>query len=350
MRVQSPAQKGFALGGHHPVAAFVQIVEGLHQFPHFVGNVQRVYQRDGINAREYLQPDVALVVNFKADEAYLLHHFQVDDVAKVGGGIGRYHPLRVEQFAALCFAQQVKHLAGECGEPLRQDFLYLLREMAKHVLRHIYAEAIVCQGIEHLYVAAREVGMRRAERVYAVQVPLVDAADCLRRPLHWHVEHVAVEVLNLQRIGYLCVMHLGVLAREDTAVAHVVKQDVGFSPGAAVEVEHSPHHALYLVVVPQLDVKRAVGGNLHAPASFAVGRRMEGKGFEGHEVGIYHRSRFAPCRAGELEVDSYRVGLHLRLRREGAEGEQKPKPQRPHPQPLDPRGSHTPTPLRGRRE
>ena len=83
-----------------------------------------------------------------------------------------------------------------------------------------------------------------------------------------------------------------------------------------------PHHSLYFVVIPHLDVKWAVGGNLYSPPSFAVGYRMKNRGVEGHEVGVNYCCLLTLHLAGELEVDCNRIGLHLSLSRHCNEGEE----------------------------
>ena len=54
-------------------------------------------------------------------------------------------------------------------------------------------------------------------------VLLMNPADGFRSLLYRHVEHLAMEIFNLQRIGYLCIMHFSILAREDTMVVDVIQ-------------------------------------------------------------------------------------------------------------------------------
>ena len=99
-------QKGIAFGSHF-VTAFIQIIECLHQFPHVIGNVNRVNNGDGINSGYQIQPNVALIICTNADEPFLSHAFQINDIAEIRDSITRNHPLRVEQFAGFDFVHQV---------------------------------------------------------------------------------------------------------------------------------------------------------------------------------------------------------------------------------------------------
>ena len=95
--------------------------------------------------------------------------------------------------------------------------------MDQHILCHIHAKAIANQGIEHLHIASWHVGMCSAERINAVKVLLMNITNTSRGLLHFKLEHLSVEISNLQWIGYLCVVHLGILAIEDTMTVDVIQ-------------------------------------------------------------------------------------------------------------------------------
>jgi len=79
---------------------------------------------------------------------------------------------------------------------------------------------------------------------------------------------------------------------------------------------------MYFVVIPHLDVKWAVDGNLYSPPSFAVGYRMKDRGVEGYEVWVNYCCLLTLHLAEELEIDFNRIGLHLCLPRHCDKDEQ----------------------------
>jgi hypothetical protein len=132
--------------------------------------------------------------------------------------------------------------------------------------------------------------------------------------LHLHVKHTAMKIVNFQRMGNLRIVRFGIFAAEYTTVVNVIEQNLCFCSGTAEKIKLFPHYTQYLVVVPYLYMKCAIGRKFNTPLSFAVGNGIKGNLAKFQIIGVNKRSFLPFALACQLESNCYTVCLFVTVR------------------------------------